>query len=68
MNQYLHPVLQASSQVLPAIKPARPFLVEVKNRTGQFSYHGLFATAFDAHIDAVDRVELPAKIYVKELK
>lgn len=68
MNQYPHSTFQASSQVFSTTKPVRSFLIEVKNNAGQFNYHGLFATAFDAHIDAIDRVELPVEIYVKELK
>ncbi len=66
MNQYL--VFQESTQGFSAAKVARPFLVEIKNRIGQFSYYGLFATAFDAHMDAINRVELPAKITVQVLQ
>lgn len=66
MNQYS--VVQESFRTFSKAESTRPFLIEIKNRAGQFFYYGLFATAFDAHLNAIDHVELPAKIYVKALK
>lgn len=63
MNQYLQRIIRKSSEV----SSVHPFLIEIKNKAGKFFYYGLFASAFDAHINAIDRVELPAKIYVKKI-